>query len=91
MIWILVSILAAAVVVVVLCWKTISTWLAQRKVPVAQAELVKELLNAGQFEVKVGVFTNSGAQTASKTWTAHELDEELRTKFGSRSRIVVQV
>ena len=57
----------------------------------SHGELIKTRLKNGNYKVIAGVFNKRGTRTATHSWEADELDSDIQSAFGRKSRIRVEV
>jgi len=84
--------LFAGLVVACLTWDTLMSWFASNKSSISDyGEIVAEKLNNGNYSVVAGVFDKRRKNLSQQTWEASELDSELSSRLGGRSRLRVEI
>lgn len=88
--WILMAI--AGVTLVELALSTIERWFDAHTLDESSyGELIRERLDSGDYKVISGVFDERGTQTASETWVAQNLDDDIQDLFGPHDCIRVEL
>ncbi|MCL2232514.1 MAG: hypothetical protein FWB99_05490 [Treponema sp.] len=52
------------------------------------AELLKQRIDSGKYNVVCNVFNRSGKKLESQAWEGKEIDSELQAEFGRKDKIV---
>ena len=93
--WDILTILAAASVAIIITRLMLSTvldWFRRNKViNSGYGALIKQRLATGNYKVVAGVFNKLGVKTASQTWEANELGDDIENYFGNRDHIRVEL
>jgi hypothetical protein len=79
----------AAVVVEILSWRAVDSYIRSRSAASGSAEIIRKRLASGRYEVVVGVFTPLGAKVATQSWDARALDPALQDRFCGRNVIKI--
>lgn len=86
----LASAAGAAIMVEILSWGTVDTFVVSRSVANGSANIIKKRLESGRYQVVVGVFGSTGGEIYTQSWNAGELDVSLVERFGSRDAIQIK-
>jgi len=80
---------AAAVIVEVLSYRAVDRYVSSISVTRGSAQIIRNRLQSGRYEVVVGVFGPAGSKLASQSWDAGQLDSTLEQRFGKQN--VIQI
>jgi hypothetical protein len=88
--WLLAA-LGAALLVGILTWAAIRSWIYAPRSRAALARLVKKRLASGKVGVVAGIFDAAGDKIDEKSWEAESLDDELKQKFAGKSVVSIRL
>lgn len=84
--------LFGAAIIAVACWDDIIEWFKDNKIKSSDyGEMIKQKMDNGNYKVVSGVFSANGTKRTEKVWEAEKLDNELEQRFGSRSKIRIEL
>jgi hypothetical protein len=67
-------------------------WFNDRKVTTSGwGDLVKQRMASGNYRVIGGIFDKRGVRTATQVWETEELDDDLKSYFGNRNQVRVEL
>ncbi|VVJ24864.1 Uncharacterised protein [Amycolatopsis camponoti] len=79
----------AAIVVDVLSWRTVDSFIMAQPTTSGSAEIIKNRLASGRYQVVAGVFSPLGTKVATRSWEASTLEPLLQNRFGNRDAIKI--
>jgi len=66
----------------------VQNWIDANKIPNGTAEMVRNKLAGGKFQVVAGIFDQSGELITTKTWSGDRLDSALEARFNREGDII---